>query len=319
MDGRMRACDGVLALDLGGTVLKAAIVLPDGTVLSQSRVESHERDGLAAWAEAAMDAARRTMASSVVPVRRIGLSVPGAVDPEKGILVDLVERIPEARFVRLGTLFAPLELPVFADNDARAALAAEQRWGAARAARCAVMLTVGTGLGGAVSFSKAPGWGDPVLGGNQIGHLTMEVGGAPCVCGNRGCAETIASGSGLLRLAREQGLIVDDVSAVFAAARSADPRAEAAVDRFRAGLAATVVNAIHAYQPDLVILSGGVLRAAGDLLPGIRRTVAEHAWTVPRGRVQVAASSLADDQGVLGAGAVALRESCPCGRAGASA
>jgi glucokinase len=300
--------EGVLALDLGGTVLKAAIVLSDGTVLGESRAESRERDGLAAWAEAAMDAARRTVASVGVPVRRIGLSVPGAVDPMYGVLVDLVKRIPEARDVRLGTLFSPLCLPVFADNDARAALAAEQRWGASRTVQSAVMLTVGTGLGGAVTFGESPPWGDPVLGGNQLGHFTMEVDGAPCVCGNRGCAETIASGSGLLRLAREQGVVVDDPSAVFAAARSGQPGATVAVARFRAGLAASVVNAIHAYQPELVILSGGVLQAAGDdLVPQIRRVVAERAWTVPPGRVQVTVSSLADKHGVLGAAAVALR------------
>jgi len=302
--------EGVLALDLGGTVLKAAIVLPDGTVLGESRAESHERDGLAAWSEAAMDAGRRTMASTGVPVQRLGLSVPGAVDPERGILVDLVERIPDARAVRLGTLFKPLGLPVFADNDARAALTAEQRWGALRTVRSAVMLTVGTGLGGAVSFSDSPRWGDPLLGGNQLGHFTLEVDGAPCVCGNRGCAETIASGSGLLRLAREEGLAVDDARAVFAAARSGEPAATTAVARFRAGLAASVVNAIHAYQPEVVILSGGVLQAAGeDLVPEICRIVAERAWTVPRGRVQVTVSSLAYEHGVLGAAAVALRRS----------
>lgn len=296
----------VLALDLGGTVLKAAVVGSDGTVYSRHLTPSCEQQGLDAWSGAARRAARRALSASGVTAERIGLSLPGAVDANRAVLVDLVERIPEARDVDLRKLFSTMGLPLAADNDARAALRAERRWGRAMAAQSTVMLTVGTGLGGAALVDGRQPGGDPILSGNQLGHFVLEIDGAACVCGNRGCAETLASGSGLLRLAREHGLEADDAREIFESARAGNRIAIGAVDRFRAALIASVVNAIHAYQPELVLLAGGVMQAAAGMMPAIRRTVDERAWTIPRGRVRIELSSLGNDSGILGAAAVAL-------------
>jgi glucokinase len=308
LDGRGR----VLAVDCGGTEVKAGVVSADGAVHAEQRVASREAEGLDAWSAATLRAARRTLAAwPGGPPARLGLSVPGAVDPVTTTLVDLVARLPMARRTSLAELFAPLGLPVAADNDARAALAAERRWGAARGVDDVVLLTVGTGLGGAALVRGASPGGDPVLAASQLGHLSIDLGGEPCVCGNVGCAEGRASGPGLVRLAAGHGVVVPDAGAVFEADLRGVPGAATAVEEFTVALAAAIVNAIHAYQPSLVVLGGGVMRSADRFMPALRELVARRAWTIPRNRVRVEASPLGDRLGVLGAAAVAFRPTGP--------
>lgn len=298
----------VLAVDCGGTEVKAGVVGADGVVCAEQRVPSREGEGVGAWSAATLSAARRTLAAwAGEPPARLGLSVPGAVDPVTATLVDLVARLPAGRQTPLAELFAPLGLPVAADNDARAALLAERRWGVARGVDDVVLLTVGTGLGGAALVGGTAPGGDPLLAANQLGHLTIDLGGEPCVCGNIGCAERRASGPGLVRLAASHGVAAADAGAVFEADRRGVPGAAAAVEEFTTALAAAVVNAIQAYQPTLVVLGGGVMGAADRFMPGLRELVAQRAWTVPRNRVRVEVSPLGGRLGILGAAAVGLR------------
>lgn len=302
--------DRVLALDLGGTVVKAGLVASTGAVLAQQRTTSGEADGLDAWRRVGLTTLQSLPGCAGPGPRALGLSVPGAVDAERGRLLDLVDRLPQAAGLDLPAAFAEVGLPTFADNDARAALQAERRWGLARGTADVVLLTIGTGLGAAALVNGRWAGADPVLGGSQLGHLTIDLAGPRCVCGNYGCAELTVSGPGLVRLARAAGLPRDaTTSAVAVVARdgAGDPRARAAVDQFVAALGAVVVNAIHAYQPELVVLAGGLLGAAGRILPPLRSLVADRAWTLPRGRSRIEASALGTQVGLLGAAAVAFR------------
>lgn len=294
----------VLAVDLGGTVVKAAVVGADGTVDGRVAVPSGEGGGQQEWMAVALDAAGQALASSTRPPAAVGLSVPGAVDPSTRQLVDLVARLRAAEPIDLAGPFERYGLPVFADNDARAALAGELRWGGHGTENLAV-LTIGTGIGGAaVVDGRVPGTG--LLGANQLGHLTVDLNGVECVCGNRGCAETVASARALVTAATAAGLHVDRAEAVLEAAAGGDGRAAAVVDRFLLGLVAVVVNTIHAYQPDAVVLTGGLMASAAAFLPRLQAEVARRAWTVPRGRVRVDVTTLGPAASVLGAAAVAF-------------
>lgn len=296
----------VLGLDLGGTTVKAGVVAAGGEVLSVATHASGEREGVRAWAAAGLAAAAEAIAASGADPVAAGLAVPGAVDPTTSRLIDLVERLPSSGGIDLLAAFGSLRLPLAADNDARAALVAERRWGGYEDCDDLVVLTLGTGIGGAaVVGGRAPG-GDRVLAGNQLGHLTVELGGTDCVCGNRGCAETVASGTAVVATARAAGLDVDDAAAVFDAEQRGDGRATVVLERFVAGLAATVVNAIHAYQPEVVVLTGGMMASAERFLDTVRTEVARRAWTLPRGRVRVESSTLGSAAGVLAGAAVAL-------------
>jgi glucokinase len=298
----------VLAIDLGGTAVKVGIVAADGTVLIERRTPARESEGIVAWSETALCLARDVLTSAVdAPPSRLGLSVPGAVDAARATLVDLVERLPGASGLPLDQLFASLGLPVSADNDARAALEAERRWGVARGLDDLVLFTVGTGLGGAAIVGGSPPSGDPVLGAIQLGHCTVELDGDLCVCGNRGCAELWASGPGLVKMAQGNGVDACDAHSVFAAEMQGVPGAGLAIDHFVSALAAAVINSIHAYQPKMVVMGGGVMAAGDRIMQPLRRLIDERAWTVPRGRVGLEPSALGDHLGILGAAAVALR------------
>ena len=305
----MNVPDGlVLGLDLGGTNVKAGVVSARGEVVSVTTRPSGERGGVSAWVAAGLGAAEEALASSGVAPIAAGLAVPGAVDPATSRLIDLVERLPSSGGIDLVEAFGSLGLPLAADNDARAALAAERRWGGYGGCEDLVVLTLGTGIGGAaVVGGRAPG-GDRVLAGNQLGHLTVELNGAECVCGNRGCAETVASGTALVASARAAGLDVADAAGVFAAERRGDEGAGAVVERFVVGLAATVVNAIHAYQPEVVVLAGGIMASAERFLDTVRAEAAARSWTLPRGRVRVEQSALGACAGVLAGAAVAFEQ-----------
>lgn len=296
----------VLAIDLGGTVVKAAVVDEYGGVHGSATGRSAEAAGPNAWAAAGIDVARRALAAPGPIPTALGLSLPGAVDAERGLLLDLVSRMRFDTDVPVADAFAPLQLPVAAANDARAALAAERRWGVATGLDNVVMLTVGTGLGGAALVrGEAPG-GKPVLAGNQLGHLVVDLNGPLCVCGNFGCAETYASATALLRLAREASLPAETVPDIFTAAAVGDERAGAVIEQFARALGAAVLNAVHAYQPEMVVLAGGVMGSASHFLPAVQDLVAQRAWTVPRGSPVVVASGLGTNVGVLGAAAVAF-------------
>jgi len=294
-----------LGIDLGGTTVKAGVVGEDGNLRSWVTQPSAEREGPQAWAQAGRQAAARAIELADRAATRIGISVPGAVDARRGVLLDMAARLSGTE-IDLAALFAEFGLPVRADNDANAALSAERRWGGHGTAADLVLLTIGTGIGSAVVVGGAPlGHGRP-LAGNLAGHLTIEPDGAPCVCGNRGCGETIASASALIAAARSQGLDVAEAADVFDAEARGDERAADAVWRFLDGLATIVVNAIHAYRPEVVVLAGGVMARSDRILPAVHAAVAERAWMIPPGSVKVVASNLGPKGPVMGAAAIAF-------------
>lgn len=297
----------VLGVDLGGTAVKAGVVAEDGAVLSSVVGRSEEGAGVDAWLRAGLAAATAALdeAPGAAP-RAVGLGVPGAVDATRGVLVDLVERLDSGGGIDLTGPFGELGVPVAVENDARAALAAERRWGGHDDPSNLVVLTLGTGVGSAAVVDGRVPAGDAVLGANQLGHLTVVLEGDRCVCGNRGCLETVAAASALVRAANQLGVPAADAAAVFAAEDVGDERASAAIDRFVSAVAAGVVNAIHAYQPRTVVLTGGVLARAGRLVPRVEALVAERAWTLPRGRVAVRASRLGAHAGARAGAAVAF-------------
>jgi glucokinase len=297
--------DHALGIDLGGTTVKAGVVGAHGSIESWAVRPSGERLGTEAWSAAAVDAATEALEMATVPPTSIGISVPGAVDARRSVLLDMAARLT-ATEVDLAAMFSTFGLPVRADNDANAALAAERRWGGHAEATDLVLITVGTGIGSAVVVGGRPlGSGRP-LAGNLAGHLTIEPDGALCVCGNRGCGETVASASALVDAARRGGLVVADAADVFDAEAYGDRRASEAVHRFLDGLSTIVVNAIHAYRPDVVVLAGGVMARSDRILPAVRDAVTERAWTIPPGGVRVIASSLGPAGPVMGAAAIAF-------------
>jgi glucokinase len=194
------------------------------------------------------------------------------------------------------------------ENDARMALLGERHAGAGRGCDNLVMITLGTGIGGAAMIEGMLLRGKHAQAGCLGGHLPAKVGGRQCTCGAIGCVEAEASGWALPLLAREwKGFSASKLAAheidfktLFELADAGD-RAAAEIREYCLKVWATgAVGLIHAYDPERLVIGGGVMRSAAVILPYVQTYVNEHAWT-PWGKVQVVAAQLGNDAGLFGA------------------
>jgi len=202
-----------------------------------------------------------------------------------------------------------LGVPVLLENDARAAAIGEWICGAGRGVENLVMVTLGTGIGTAVICEGAPLRGRNGMAGNLGGHTATHVGGTTCHCGIHGCLEAQVGTWTLPVTARADPLFagsalageaVIDYEAVFRHAAHHDSLAGELRDRALFCWGALLVNLIHGYDPERIVIGGGIMRHAGLILPEIRPTVNRQA-TQPAGPVEIVTASLGDAAALLGA------------------
>ena len=188
-------------------------------------------------------------------------------------------------------------------NDADAALLGEALAGAARGARIAVMLTVGTGIGGAALIEGAI-----LRGANgehpEIGHLIVDPAGPECYCGSRGCIEAIAAGPALARAGAEYGYT--DSEAVFAAAEAGEEPARAIVARSADAMETGVWSLIHAFLPEVLLIGGGMGERHFTLYRQSAERAIARAVLAPKGAISVVRAGLGNDAGMVGAAALML-------------
>jgi glucokinase len=295
----------VLALDLGGTDLKAALCDPAGRVLAFARRPSRVQESAAAPYEAMVAACAELAGGRALAA--IGLGCPGAIDPATGVLVDRTAHLPhwfdEPVRERLERHFG---VPVAVDNDANCAALAEHELGAARGARVSVTLTIGTGVGMGIVVGGRVHQGARG-GAGELGHIPLGRDERTCECGIESCVEPEISGSGLVEAARHAGLDARDAEAVFALAAQGEPRAAALIARLADRLGAAIATAVHLLDPDVVVIGGGVARAGDALLDPVRAAVARYAMPSHRRGLAIVPAALGDRAGVSGAGLIGAR------------
>jgi glucokinase len=303
----------VLAFDLGGTDLKAALVGADGDLRHFSRTPSRVPEGRDAPLEAIGEQGERLRALAPGPVLAAGLGAPGVTEPRTGAQLGRTANLPFWEDLPLRELLERrLGLPVAVENDANAAALAEHRLGAARGARVSLTVTVGTGVGCGIVVE------DRLLrgahgGAGEIGHLPLGGDGAPCGCAVEGCVEAEAAGKGLVRAAREAGLAAEDAAAVFALAAAGNPVARALVDRMARQLGRMIGAAVNLLDPDVVVLGGGIAQAGEMLLAPVRASVARHALASHVDRLEIVLATLGERAGVMGAGLLAWERAVATG------
>ncbi|MEM1044133.1 MAG: ROK family protein [Bacteroidota bacterium] len=291
-------------MDFGGTNLKAGVFTESGesVVFEQTPLRAHLQgdllDNLIVYALRLTGGYDLTVG---------GLAIKGLVDSGAGRVVeDLGEGNLLAGADLRGAFGRALGIPFAVENDARAYAWGEWRFGAGQGTAVMVCFTLGTGVGGATVAHGAPYIGADPLSGIHGGHLTIDRNGPRCPCGSRGCLELYCSATAFR--ARVEDAHLDLPSAVgatlpafFEAVRTHGAPYQATLDRYLDDLALGVVNAVHAFGPDLVVLGGGVMNSADCILPGLAERVGAAAWTVPRGGVRVAAAALGSRAAALGA------------------
>jgi glucokinase len=301
----------VVGIDIGGTKIAVAAVTAQGQILSRQVIPTEAARGFD-------NALRRTVAlvdhmlaqtgKGREALRAIGIGCAGPVDPLAGT-IDNPYTLPTWDGVNIvEPLQAEYGVPVALENDADAAAMGEYWLGAGQGGRVMVMITIGTGVGGAVVLEGQIYRG---IDGThpEIGHLGVDPAGPGCYCGMRGCWESLATGPAMAAAACEQMPDRDPLSitgvTVVADARAGDPVAQAIVARAAQATARGIFTLINLYVPDVVVLGGGVMDAYDLFEPAIRELVAQNTMA-PVDRIAIRKAALGNDAGVLGAARIAL-------------
>ncbi|HJW22379.1 MAG TPA: ROK family protein [Candidatus Limnocylindrales bacterium] len=313
----------VLALDLGGTRIRAAVVQSDGTRSARVDTETPVEDGPAAIVRACREAVAQARSKAPAEVAEavvgIGISSPGPVDPERGIVVEPPNLGPSFRNVLLAQDVSRSQgLPAFLERDTNVAALAEHAFGAARGVDDFLYITVSTGVGGAIVSGGRILHGPDGLAG-ELGHVPVAMSGPRCGCGGIGHVEAFASGTALARDAR--ALVASDGSTflVERARRIGGPNELSAKDvaegalagdracvelmeRARRALAVACVGYVNAFNPHRIVIGGSIAEAEGDRLLGpIRDAIAREAFEVIARHVRVVPAALGADVSLAGA------------------
>ena len=308
----------VLGIDIGGAQIKAGMVDEKGAILASRTIPTPP--DIETFLPSLHNAIAWLLEATALPAG-VGVGCKGIIDPDSTHVEMLPGALHYLQGLRLSDLVGlPRDVPVFADNDARVALAGEMVWGAARGHLNVIMFTLGMGVGGAVLVNGQLLRGHGGIAG-QLGHITVEPDGPLCVCGNRGCLETVFSAraieaeawsavhrgchSSLTRLFRVQPQLAT-CRTIFQAAREGDAVAAAIVSKAIRKLGAGIAGLLHVFDPELLILGGQVADAGADLLLPLQ----EEVWSRSRGLlgrdVPLVEQQVADKSGIVGAAGLVI-------------
>lgn len=291
-----------LGVDLGGTRIKSGVVGPDGAVQQFGSVSTpaHPDDIVDAVVESV------TRLRSEWDVSHVGVAVAAFLDATRA-QVELSPNIAWADRPLREELGDRLALPVVLENDANAAGYAEAARGAGEGADSVVMLTLGTGVGGAVVLGGRPLVGARGIAG-ELGHLVVEPGGAQCGCGQRGCVETVSSGTAMMaQVSALTGRAISDASQLAQELASDPSVRDAVLARVAQGLIQGIVQIQAVVDPDVVVLGGGVAENLGEVLLEAMRVAHRELLEGRRSQAfpEIRLATLGNQAGVLGAALLA--------------
>ncbi len=309
-----------VGIDLGGTKVEIAIVDHGGRLLGRLKHPTDVEAGADAILSGITDAVKGLVEETGSTPLGVGAGLAGQIDRQGFVRFAPNLGWRDQPFQR--DLSQALRLPVIVTNDVRAATWGEWLHGAGKGCDDLVCLFVGTGIGGGVISAGR------VLSGcsntaAELGHITIDLDGPPCTCGNRGCLEALAGGWAFARQARE-AVSADPKAGAFLlqmagekperltaklvaeAAKEDDPLAQRLVDEAARALTAGAVTLIHAFNPCRLILGGGVIEGLPHLIDVIARGVREKALPASVERLKVMRAELGGDAGVIGAAMLAI-------------
>lgn len=298
-----------VGIDLGGTNLKLGLVSAEGELLRRHGTPTEAAEGPAHVLARMADAVRQLAEQAglaLQDVAAVGVGVPGPLDSEAGVIHFTPNLAGWINVPVRDTLQDALGRTVVVENDANAAAYGEFRVGAGRDVQSMFVLTLGTGVGGGIiqDGRLLRGASDT---GAELGHVIVQYGGRLCGCGNRGCLEAYASATAVVdrfrrdatvsELARRDALEAKDV---FEAAAGGDKAAARIVSETAEYLAVGITSVLHALNPEMVVLTGGMMGAGEVFLDEIRRHVRALAFPSAWEACDVRASTLGGDAGILG-------------------
>lgn len=281
-----------IGVDIGGTKIYAGLVCEGKIIKSRKEKTPESRQGVITLLDDLIDEL-----AEGAKVKGVGLGFAGYVDVEKGEVIFAPnlpgwENIPIKRIMEERT-----SLPVFVENDVNCVTLAEFKLGAGRGKKNLAAIFVGTGIGGGIILNGQLIHG-ATYSGAEIGHITLKLNGPKCGCGRLGCLEAFAGGSAIIRSVRRN---VKAVHEITKAADEGKKWAILALERAGKYLSLGIANLITILSPELVILGGGVIKAAPRILEIVKEQIPLMALPIAMKGVEIKLARLQDEAGLLGA------------------
>ncbi|CAG9621144.1 ROK family protein [Sutcliffiella rhizosphaerae] len=298
-----------IGVDIGGTKIAAGVVKTDGEVVFKKIVET-PRIGRKEILQVLRNILEELMAwanDNGIILKSIGIGTAGQVDYNHGIVLSGTTNIQDWNNIPLRqTIMEYTDLPVFLDNDVNVLTISEHLFGAAKGYGNVICLALGTGVGGGVLVNGTllrGEWG----GAAELGHTSLNIYGELCNCGMRGCLETYASGTWIAkrmqRLYVSQGKHNDRISAqdVFRLYMEGNPNAAEVIQLMTKGLSYGIVNFIHTFNPQLILLGGGVMTDGHWIIPLLQKEINKIGLQSLVSHVEIKQSQLSANSGLIGA------------------
>ena len=292
----------ILSIDIGGTAVKMGLVDGEGNIHARHEAsvcyDNYETPILSTVIREAKAFLERKNAS----VEGIGVSATGQVDDRAGVVIGTNGKIPHYEGSRIKQeMESEFGVPVFALNDANAAALGECFAGRAKGMENVLMVTLGTGVGGGIVLGGRIFGGTRGIAG-ELGHIPLYADGIPCACGSRGCYESYAATTALVRLAKEAtGESEMNGRIIFSRAAQGDKLMLDILDRWISDISAGLVGLVHTFNPQMVLIGGGVSSQEELLIRPLRARVLKTVMPRFAEGMQLEAATLGNDAGMIGA------------------
>lgn len=310
----------VIGVDLGGTKIHGAIADLEGNIIASQVVPTEAKDGDKAVLNriiGVIDKVLEKSGKTSEEVKAIGIGSPGPLDTKKGTIV-ASSNLPFKNFSLVDPIKNKFNVPVYLDNDANVATIGEFMFGAGKNTNNMIYVTVSTGVGGGAILNGK------IFRGNtsnalEVGHTTILPEGPRCNCGNHGCVEALASGTAIGKRALEaveSGLETTLAKyenptsyEVFVEAKNGDEVAKDILHRSLTYLGIGVANIINTFDPEMIVIGGGVSKGGQVVFQRVKEVVDERALKAMAEKCKIVPAGLGTDAGVIGAVALAIMES----------
>ena len=299
------------AIDLGGTITKIGL-LKDDRIVCFSTIASHIDSGFIDTLKELTSVINHLMYKSSIhktELSGVGLAFPGLVDYKKKKVISTNDKFNDAiAFDISGWVKENWDVPFYMDNDARLATVGEWQYGAGMGYDNLVMMTIGTGIGTGVILNGKILHGKHYQAGSLGGHFVLDYKGRTCSCGNKGCVEALASSFFLPKIIKDNSEVSSlfktkfrqyDFKLIFTLAAQGDKDALLIRNECMDVWSAALITYIHAYDPEVFVIGGGIMNSADVIIPYIESRLHNYAWC-PSGEVPVQVSKLGDQAALYG-------------------
>ncbi len=307
-----------VGIDLGGTNIAAGIVDAEGRIIKKGSVPTgRERSSLDIIKDMCdlVLSLMKDLGITEKDLHSIGIGSPGAPDRKNGVIL-YANNLPFRNVPMRAEIQKIINVPVYLENDANCAAIAESVAGAAKGAEYAVIITIGTGIGGGVIINNKLYTGFNGAAG-ELGHVVLMLSGEACSCGRKGCWEAYSSATALIRQTKKaavenpQSKIMElcggdlnkiDAKTAFDAARLGDETGTAVVDRYVDYLADGLANMVNIFQPNIIAIGGGVSKEGENLLAPLREKMKGRTYCAQGLEpTQLVVAKMGNDAGIIGA------------------